>query len=188
MAFQNLRPTVMLVEEAGQVLEAHILGSLVPSIEHLIMIGDPLQLRPTINNYCEWPQSARAPYSLSLQHFQWNIIWESKSIGSINRSWSGYLLRASLCRSSTSKGECAQIFLHLSGTYSIIHGLYINLLKLPRPTLYKSLQDHECVMGYPPVRGIAHNLFFIDHSHPERGGGDDAVSKYNEYEVGGPIV
>jgi AAA domain len=41
----------MLVEEAGQVLEAHILGSLVPSVEHLIMIGDPLQLRPTINNY-----------------------------------------------------------------------------------------------------------------------------------------
>jgi superfamily I DNA and/or RNA helicase len=43
----------MLVEEAGQVLEAHILGSLVPSVEHLIMIGDPLQLRPTINNYRE---------------------------------------------------------------------------------------------------------------------------------------
>jgi superfamily I DNA and/or RNA helicase len=50
---QSLRPTVMLVEEAGQVLEAHILGSLVPSVEHLIMIGDPLQLRPTINNYRE---------------------------------------------------------------------------------------------------------------------------------------
>lgn len=42
----------MLVEEAGQVLEAHVLGSLVPSVEHLILIGDPLQLRPTLNNYC----------------------------------------------------------------------------------------------------------------------------------------
>lgn len=41
----------MLVEEAGQVLEAHVLGSLVPSIQHLILIGDPLQLRPTLNNY-----------------------------------------------------------------------------------------------------------------------------------------
>ena len=47
----------MLVEEGGQVLEAHILGSLVPSIEHLIMIGDPLQLRPTVNNFCERSQS-----------------------------------------------------------------------------------------------------------------------------------
>lgn len=42
----------MLVEEAGQVLESHILGSLVESIEHLILIGDPQQLRPTLNNFC----------------------------------------------------------------------------------------------------------------------------------------
>ncbi|KAJ6625897.1 P-loop containing nucleoside triphosphate hydrolase protein [Mycena sp. CBHHK59/15] len=48
---KSLAPRVMLVEEAGQVLEAHILGSLVPSVEHLILIGDPLQLRPTLNNY-----------------------------------------------------------------------------------------------------------------------------------------
>ncbi|KAG1904255.1 uncharacterized protein F5891DRAFT_1206968, partial [Suillus fuscotomentosus] len=48
---KGLGPRVLLVEEAGQVLEAHVLGSLVPSIEHLIMIGDPLQLRPTLNNY-----------------------------------------------------------------------------------------------------------------------------------------
>ncbi|KAK7447384.1 hypothetical protein VKT23_014094 [Stygiomarasmius scandens] len=48
---KSLSPRVMVVEEAGQVLEAHILGSLVPSIEHMILIGDPLQLRPTLNNY-----------------------------------------------------------------------------------------------------------------------------------------
>ncbi|KAG5648635.1 hypothetical protein DXG03_003246 [Asterophora parasitica] len=48
---KGLAPRIMLVEEAGQVLEAHILGSLVPSVEHLILIGDPLQLRPTLNNY-----------------------------------------------------------------------------------------------------------------------------------------
>lgn len=46
----------MFVEEASQVLEAHILALLVPSIEHLILIGDPLQLRPTVNNFCESPQ------------------------------------------------------------------------------------------------------------------------------------
>ena len=45
----------MLVEEAGQVLEAHILGALVPSIQHVVLIGDPQQLRPTINNYGEIP-------------------------------------------------------------------------------------------------------------------------------------
>ena len=40
-----------MVEEASQVLEAHVLGSLVPSVEHLILIRDPLQLRPTLNNF-----------------------------------------------------------------------------------------------------------------------------------------
>ncbi|KDQ16534.1 hypothetical protein BOTBODRAFT_107034 [Botryobasidium botryosum FD-172 SS1] len=44
-------PKIMIVEEAGQVLEAHILASLVISIQHLIMIGDPLQLRPNLENY-----------------------------------------------------------------------------------------------------------------------------------------
>ena len=55
---QGLSPRVLLVEEAGQVMEAHILGTLVPSIEHLILIGDPLQLRPTLNNYCELAQAS----------------------------------------------------------------------------------------------------------------------------------
>lgn len=41
----------MLVEEAGQVLEAHILGGLVPSVEHMILVGDPLQLRATLSYY-----------------------------------------------------------------------------------------------------------------------------------------
>ena len=50
---QGIGPRVLLVEEAGQVLEAHVLGSLVPSVQHMILIGDPLQLRPTLNNYCE---------------------------------------------------------------------------------------------------------------------------------------
>ncbi|CAG7854327.1 NFX1-type zinc finger-containing protein 1 [Serendipita indica DSM 11827] len=54
----SFKPRILLVEEAGQVLEAHILGALVESIEHVIEIGDPLQLRPTITNYalsCDHP-------------------------------------------------------------------------------------------------------------------------------------
>ncbi|KAG8720713.1 hypothetical protein FRC09_009099 [Ceratobasidium sp. 395] len=47
----GVEPKVMIVEEAGQVLEPHILASLVESVQHLIMIGDPLQLRPSVNSY-----------------------------------------------------------------------------------------------------------------------------------------
>ncbi|THH09391.1 hypothetical protein EW145_g2049 [Phellinidium pouzarii] len=48
---KGLGPRVMIVEEAGQVQESHVLASLVDSVNHLILIGDPLQLRPTLNNY-----------------------------------------------------------------------------------------------------------------------------------------
>ncbi|QRW23932.1 Zinc finger, NF-X1-type [Rhizoctonia solani] len=48
---QGVEPKVMIVEEAGQVLESHILASLVESVQHIIMIGDPLQLRPSVNSY-----------------------------------------------------------------------------------------------------------------------------------------
>ena len=37
---------VVIVEEAGEVFEAHILASLAPTTEHLILIGDHEQLRP----------------------------------------------------------------------------------------------------------------------------------------------
>lgn len=44
----------MVVEEAGQVLESHILASLVESVQQVVMIGDPLQLRPSVNTYSKF--------------------------------------------------------------------------------------------------------------------------------------
>jgi hypothetical protein len=42
---------VILVEEAGEVLEAHVLAALTPSTKQLIMIGDHQQLRPKVESY-----------------------------------------------------------------------------------------------------------------------------------------
>ena len=42
---------VVLVEEAGEVLEAHIVTSLTTSVQHLILIGDHKQLRPKVQVY-----------------------------------------------------------------------------------------------------------------------------------------
>ncbi|KAM5531281.1 hypothetical protein V8D89_015082 [Ganoderma adspersum] len=62
---KGIGPKVLLVEEAGQVLEAHVLGSLVPSVQHMILVGDPLQLRPTLNNY-----------SLSMDHHHGKMVYK----------------------------------------------------------------------------------------------------------------
>lgn len=41
------------------------------------------------------------------------------------------------------------------------------IANLIRPTIYKELFDHESVLSYPDVKGMANNLFFIDHDYPE---------------------
>ncbi|GJP50063.1 hypothetical protein CLOM_g9207 [Closterium sp. NIES-68] len=46
-----LGPRVVIVEEAAEVLEAHILTSLTPQTQHVILIGDHLQLRPKVELY-----------------------------------------------------------------------------------------------------------------------------------------
>ena len=48
---KRLRPKIILVEEAAEVLEAHVITSLTSSCEHLILIGDHQQLRPSTNVY-----------------------------------------------------------------------------------------------------------------------------------------
>ena len=47
----NARPGIILVEEAGEILESHVLTALSPNTKHLVLIGDHQQLRPKVNNY-----------------------------------------------------------------------------------------------------------------------------------------
>lgn len=45
------QPDVVIVEEAGEILESHVLTALAPTVKQLVLIGDHKQLRPKINNY-----------------------------------------------------------------------------------------------------------------------------------------
>eukprot|EP00057_Strongylocentrotus_purpuratus_P016844 XP_011671318.1 PREDICTED: NFX1-type zinc finger-containing protein 1-like [Strongylocentrotus purpuratus] len=47
MLLQRIQPRIMVVEEAAEVLEAHIVTALTESCQHLILIGDHQQLRPS---------------------------------------------------------------------------------------------------------------------------------------------
>ncbi|KAH7141426.1 P-loop containing nucleoside triphosphate hydrolase protein [Dactylonectria estremocensis] len=44
-------PDVVLVEEAGEILEAHIVAALSPTVKQVILIGDHKQLRPKVSNF-----------------------------------------------------------------------------------------------------------------------------------------
>ncbi|KAG9127476.1 hypothetical protein FRC07_013285 [Ceratobasidium sp. 392] len=140
----------MIVEEAGQVLEAHILAALVPSISQVIMIGDPLQLRPNLVNY-----------KLSV---------DNRDTGKI------YQFDRSLMERLSDSG------LHMS-RLDVQRRMRPDISSLIRNTLYPGLIDNPCVENYPDVRGMNKNMYFLSHCYRESGGGDDSVSKYNQYEV-----
>ncbi len=66
---------VVIVEEAGEVFEAHILASLAPTTEHLILIGDHEQLRPKPQLYAlqaslKWMPTLLLPNQLHSKHAQ----------------------------------------------------------------------------------------------------------------------
>ncbi|ELU05196.1 hypothetical protein CAPTEDRAFT_135240 [Capitella teleta] len=48
---RSIKPTVIIVEEAAEVVEAHILTALSSHCQHLILIGDHQQLRPSTASY-----------------------------------------------------------------------------------------------------------------------------------------
>ncbi|EPS44029.1 hypothetical protein H072_1969 [Dactylellina haptotyla CBS 200.50] len=48
---QKASPGIVLVEEAGEILESHILTAMTPDTKQLVLIGDHKQLRPKVNNH-----------------------------------------------------------------------------------------------------------------------------------------
>ncbi|KAK8013231.1 hypothetical protein PG991_009502 [Apiospora marii] len=62
-------PDIVLVEEAGEIQESHILTAMAPSVKQLILIGDHQQLRPKINNYALTVEKGDG-YNLNMSMFE----------------------------------------------------------------------------------------------------------------------
>ncbi|KAI9730359.1 MAG: hypothetical protein M1834_005869 [Cirrosporium novae-zelandiae] len=155
---QRLQSKVMLCEEAGEVLEAHLLTAFLPSIEHAILIGDHLQLRPRIQNYELQRENARgAQYSLDVSLFE-RLVQPPVSSG----------LRVPFSTLETQRRMDPSI------------------AQLIRATLYPALKDSPAVEGYPKVAGMKKRLFWFDHIKPEADADtQDAMptSHWNDFEL-----
>ncbi|XP_076063757.1 NFX1-type zinc finger-containing protein 1-like isoform X2 [Oratosquilla oratoria] len=51
LLLQELAPSIVIIEEAAEILESHVISSLSYECQHLIMIGDHQQLRPSTTVY-----------------------------------------------------------------------------------------------------------------------------------------
>ncbi|KAF2117095.1 putative NF-X1 finger and helicase domain protein [Lophiotrema nucula] len=155
---QRLPIKVVLIEEAGEVLEAHTLTALLPSVEHAIFIGDHFQLKPQINNFDLSSENSRGKrYSLDLSLFERLV---SPPVGIPGPK------------------------LPLS-TLETQRRMHPSISALIRP-LYPNLEDATKVQMYPEVAGMRKRLFWLNHKFLEAGAETDelvATSKSNEFEV-----
>ncbi|KAK5662144.1 hypothetical protein OQA88_8049 [Cercophora sp. LCS_1] len=155
---RKLQCKVMLCEEAGEVLEAHLLTALLPSVEHAILIGDHLQLRPQIQNY---------------------------DLQSTNPRGRQYSLDMSLFERLVEPPHDTDIRLPFS-MLETQRRMHPSIAELVRSTLYPSLRDADNVSKYPIVVGMRKRLFWLHHSHPEVGAASHDplnTSHSNDFEV-----
>jgi len=65
LCLAHVKPSIMIVEEAAEVLEAQLVAAIPSSVEHLIMIGDHKQLRPQVHH-----QKLRKKHYMDLSMFE----------------------------------------------------------------------------------------------------------------------
>lgn len=152
---RRLPSKVLLIEEAAEVLEAHILTTLLPSLEQVILIGDHQQLRPRIANYDLSCENPRGQCGLDISLFE-------------------RLVRP---RDGDSGGA-----IPLS-TLDTQRRMHPSIASLVRDTLYPNLQDHPSLAEYDEVVGMRRRLFWLDHDKPENLTDLHSTSHVNDYEV-----
>lgn len=124
-----------------KVFESHIITAIGENIEHLILIGDHIQLRPSANVY-----TLAKYFKLDVSLFE------------------------RLIKNNMPSVQLQVQHRSIPTISSLTHHFY------DIPILH-----HESVLNRPPIRGVAHPLFFITHQRNEENVADGA-SKRNVFE------
>ncbi|TVY90442.1 NFX1-type zinc finger-containing protein [Lachnellula willkommii] len=147
---------VIICEEAGEIMEPHMLSALIPSVEHVISIGDHQQLRPKIINF-----------NLSLESSQGALFQLDRS----------QFERLSVGEKDRKPFPVAQL--------NVQRRMRPAVSRLIRETLYPKLIDHDSTKNLPPVVGLRGNVYWLDHENLEDEILDDSQvkSRSNEWEI-----
>ncbi|KAJ5058920.1 NFX1-type zinc finger-containing protein 1 [Bipolaris maydis] len=156
---QQVKCKVLICEEAGEIMESHMISALLPDVEHVIQIGDHEQLRPSVSNFRD----------LSLES-------ERGKLHQLDRSQFERLCVGELGRPLM---PVAQL--------NVQRRMRPQISSLIRETIYGKLQDHPSTNDLPNVVGMRHNVFWLDHTNFENQNDENAhinSSKSNSWEVG----
>jgi hypothetical protein len=155
---QQVKCKVIICEEAGEVMESHMISALLPDVEHVIQIGDHEQLRPSVNNFRD----------LSLES-------ERGKLHQLDRSQF-----ERLC-----VGEPGRPLMPVA-QLNVQRRMRPQISSLIRETIYERLQDHSSTNNLPDVVGMRYNVFWLDHTKSENQNDTNShitKSKSNSWEV-----
>ncbi|KAI8938282.1 hypothetical protein NX059_005940 [Plenodomus lindquistii] len=76
----GLRPRICLVEEAAETLEAPVAAACLPSLEHLVLVGDHQQLRP----HTQVKEFEDAPIYFNVSLFE-RLVWNNVEFDTLSR-------------------------------------------------------------------------------------------------------
>lgn len=153
-----LSPNIVICEEAGEVLEAHLLPCITPGIQRLIQIGDHLQLRPLVTEY-KLSSPARRGYNLDISLFE-RLVTDREAF--YGKNLDVMRNRGILVTLQTQRRMRPEI------------------ADLVRFTLYPKLEDSVTVHAHPDLKGFRDNVWFFDHDHLESA---DESSRSNRFEA-----
>jgi len=157
LTLQRVQCKVVICEEAGEVMETHMISAMLPTVEHCIQIGDHEQLRPTINNFKDLSLETAKGRQYQLDRSQ----FERLSKGQNGRP------SVPIVQLNTQRRMRPEIS------------------SLIRETIYPGLLDHPSISSLPDVVGMRSNVFWFDHDNPETRKQTDIYqkSKSNAWEV-----
>lgn len=130
---------VLVCEEAGEILEPHMISALLPTVEHCIQIGDHEQLRPSVSNFDDLSLESERGKNHQLDKSQ----FERLSVGVAGRS-----------------------LVHVA-QLNVQRRMRPEISTLIRETLYGKLVDHTSTINMRNVVGMRANVFWLDHTHLE---------------------
>eukprot|EP00121_Abeoforma_whisleri_P003141 Awhi_evm1s2821 len=155
------KPSVLFVEEAGQVLETNLIACLLPTLQQIIFIGDHKQLRPQIESYELSLENKSNRHALDLSCFE----------RLIKTSANGVLPLSVLSHQHRQHPFLADL---------IRPAIYENLKDA------KNLSERRSVV--PGFSTNCNRLFWWDHNTYEDAQTSDSASRSNKYEVNRAIA
>lgn len=146
---------VVMCEEAGEVMEPHTLCSLFQTVEHAIFIGDPLQLRPQVEErLLKTEMNDNPEYRLDESLFEKFMIPRDLELTPIPFS-----------------------------QLEIQRRMHPEISAITRLT-YPYLIDHSETASHPATDGFLNRMFWFDHNYPENSPESSATKSYsNDFEA-----